>query len=81
MSRNNASVSQDVTHLIKDATNLDAEELLRVHGITIEDDRTVFDTVTRVTYQTIAEWANETVEADYAESFESMQHGFHDDFY
>ena len=82
MSRNYASLSYSVTHLIRDAANLDADKLLQIHGIVLNEDRTVYDTVLEVTYQSISEWANEAVEADYAESFETMlPGGWSDDDY
>ena len=81
MTRNHASLSHSVTHLIRDTQNLTPDELLQVHGIVMNEDRTVYDTVLEVTYNNVGEWANEAVEADYSENFETMlPAGYLDDY-
>lgn len=72
MARNNSTLNHSVTHLIRDIKNSTPEELLQLHGIVIDEDLSVYDTLEGLTYSNVNEWANEALEADYSENFESM---------
>ena len=81
MSRHHASVSHEVNHLLNEVRTMNGDDLLSLHGIIIEEDGSVQDQITQRHYGDLNEWANESVENDFAESFEHIHHGGHLDDY
>lgn len=80
MSRHHASMSHEVSHLLREVRGLEEDVLQTMHGITIEEDGKVHDSITGRTYNDLNEWANEAVENDFSESFEHIVSGEWDEY-
>lgn len=72
MKRNTSSTLNEVNRLLHDFVNMDSDELYRIYGITINDDKTIYDESLCKTFQNATEWANTTVE-----EYDSEYDNFH----
>jgi len=54
--KNRTDASEYSRHVLNDIRQLDADEVLRIHGIRIAEDKTVFDEAYDKTFADIQEW-------------------------
>lgn len=58
------SLSSEVSHLLIEIRELDAEQLYTQHGIEIHENGSVYDTTYDLTFSTINQWATFVVQQE-----------------
>jgi len=58
------SPSSEIAHLLAEIKGLTKEELLDIHGIEINEDKTVYDTAWEETFKNTQAWAAFVVEQE-----------------
>lgn len=81
MSRHHAEMSHEVARLVNEARTLNPADLEQLHGIVFLEDGKVHDIVSGRKYDTVNEWAQETVEAEFSDAFEHIYSGGYADEY
>lgn len=64
MSHGRHNVSSEVAHLVAEIRRLSPEAIFETHGITIESDKTVYDTAYERIFKNVNEWAKFVVQQD-----------------
>lgn len=59
-----ASTTYEIMNLVREVSEMSAEEMHDIYGIKMEEDETVFDEVFELKFATLAEWAKFTVEGE-----------------
>lgn len=84
MSRHHhAAVTSDVYHILHQIKHMPKEEAEQLHGITMNDDGSVFDPTFNKKFESLSEWAEWNAEQDEMEFSEAFGHGKqdYDDYY
>lgn len=81
MSRNHSVLANEAAHLAKEVESLDPEDARMIHGVEINEDKSVYDPMFGMNFDSVREWAEFTVEQDelqYSEAFAGGKEGFDD---
>jgi len=69
---NRSHAHTDAAHIIADIKQMDAEEVTMVYGIEIAKDGSVTDPTYGLGFDSVAEWANFSIEQDNIEFSETI---------